>query len=180
MCHVRCVLWWQESSTAVLPQLTLLASSKCASEQCFCPYSNVKWTKFCIVGRARMHLLLEEAEIVDSLYFKENLSAKGLPRLCLVFLSCFGQLGWDFFMAAPGSVAASCLWWLKKQCSGEMGVWARAGRKAPPGTCCRWVCSVLLSCSIAWVLQGWAEVQHSVPEECAFSLPASISSHPMG
>lgn len=56
-----------------------------------------------------MHLLLEEAEIVDSLYFKGNLSAKGLPRLRLFFLSCFGQLGWAFFMAGPGSVAAGYL-----------------------------------------------------------------------
>lgn len=56
-----------------------------------------------------MHLLLEEAEIVDSLYFKGNFTAKGLPRLCLFFLSSFGQLGWDFFMAGPGSVAASSL-----------------------------------------------------------------------
>lgn len=32
-----------------------------------------------------MHLILEDAEIVDNLCFKRNLSVEGWPRLCLVF-----------------------------------------------------------------------------------------------
>lgn len=32
-----------------------------------------------------MHLILEEAEIVNSLYFKGNLSVDGLPRSHSVF-----------------------------------------------------------------------------------------------
>lgn len=55
-----------------------------------------------------MHLVLEEAEIVNSLYFKGNLSVEGLPRsrsgFCVGLVCWLGissRQGWD--LSLPGT-----------------------------------------------------------------------------